>query len=118
MLAIRPPVRSSRQPSVGFGVDWSNPLTRGLVFLYQPAASAAGLDLVRGRKGSILGTKYPIVGGVQGKTTQWNGAGSIAFASDALLQPASQMTVSAYLRVRASMPADTGILTKSYNNSD
>ena len=118
MLAIRPPVRSSRQPPVGFGVDWSNPLTRGLVFLYQPAASAAGLDLVRGRKGSILGSKYPIVGAVQGKTTQWNGAGSIAFASDALLEPTSQMTMSAYLRVRASMPADTGILTKSYNNSD
>ena len=100
------------QPPPGTPIDWDNPLTDGLRFLYVPTPP---FDLVGGRPVQTVGTAYSRGVGPAGVTTQWGGAGSTYALRDPQLEPA-QVSWAAYTRRTGTIGNYARTIGKTYNN--
>ncbi len=102
----------TRQPPPGTPIDWDNPLTDDLRFLY---CGNALVDVVGGRKFYPLGTQYSSRAGSEGITTSWGGAGSAYVARDAGLEP-PVASWAAYTKTPGAIGNYARPFGKTYNN--
>lgn len=96
----------TRQPQVPVGIDWSNPLSRGLVFLANYGESgSSGRNLVSGLRGTQIGTPAGKAAGPQGVSTDWTNGGTATseiFTRTDGLSPSVGVTVGYFGRRTAS----------------
>lgn len=72
-------IKSTGKPIIQIG----HPLAQDLVF-YTLFENAGGIptDLVTGKVGTVVGTRFPMSYGIEGKTMAWAGGGSLAYDRD------------------------------------
>ena len=102
------------QPQTPTGLNRSNRLLSELRFLYVP--SLGPVDLIKGRKGSYLGTTYPATVGAQGgKSVYFNNQTGIYFPRDPLVEtPVASWAVLGQLNNAVTGQA---LFLKTYNNN-
>lgn len=77
----------NKQPHQAAGVDWGNTITKGLIFAAYPIGGVM-VDMVSRKRGDLLGTTPPILGGSStGRNLYFSGGGAttsnLAFGADA-----------------------------------
>jgi hypothetical protein len=119
MLSARPQIRYTTQPQVPVGIDWSHPISRGLVFYYLPTVGGAlaPRDLVRNRVGTVIGTALNLIGSTEGKTLPFNGATSYSFPRDTFLEPPNTVSFMVFVAHGLSSGNSQPPLCKTFSNN-
>ena len=105
------------QPQGPVRIDWSNPLTRGLVFVHQGVPFLP--DLVSGRAPNVVGTVTPTIVGPMGRSYGFGTGGSsgtVWYTRDAALEPSDAVTALGFVRRTGTLPAYSRPFGKTYFN--
>jgi len=87
--------RRTRQPQYPVGIDWGNPVTRGLVFA--TAENNPTLDAVTGKLGSLSGTPPVLTPSTRGIAAKGVGTGHYSFGTRADIGPSGTDKITVFV---------------------